>query len=381
MKILNIKFEKIGLFNDGLNIDFTCKDRVPDPSQVTKITGNIYTQRLIGLVGVNASGKSTALKLIKFAMDILLGHKSLEQAYFGKGIIKNESVMIIDFFYNEKLYRIKSIFGDDRECIDDLENELYYKDEIVYCKKKSSVKSKSMIFSFSEKDIIHTRKEFEEQEYSVLKLQDSIILAITKEARLYYDDMIKETNFNLYRIKGKAPIDFINLFDDSIKSLTVNDENLEVSFKSDSTTYACNSPIKGYDFLSSGTIKGGNLIYKTEKVLKKGGYLLVDEIEIHMHKELVLTIIDFFNDEEVNKFGATLIFTTHYSEILDSIDRKDNIYIMRKGADYRCEAVRYSDEIHRNDIKKSEIFLSNYIKGTAPSYESIEKVRKFICRN
>ena len=37
----------------------------------------------------------------------------------------------------------------------------------------------------------------------------------------------------------------------------------------------------------------------------------------------------FFLDKKVNKKGATLIFSTHYSELLDEFERNDNIYIIR----------------------------------------------------
>ncbi len=381
MKILRIKFDNIGLFKKGLTIDFTAKDRVSNKSQVIQISNSIYIQKLIGLVGINASGKSMALKLLKMAMDILLGHKSLDQIQIPRNIVKNNTQICIDFFHGDKFYRMESVIGEMDAHTDNDETILYFKDEKIYSKNKSSAEAKKTLFDYSDKNVIYTRKQFEQQKLSVLKPVDSIVIAITKNERVFYADMIQETNINLYRVKGKAQIDFINLFDDSIKSLSLSEENLEVCFKSNIEAFECANPLLGNEVLSSGTIKGGNLIYKANLVLKSGGYLLVDEIEIHMHKELVLTIMDFFNDAEVNKFGATLIFTTHYSEILDAMDRKDNIYVMIKQSDYTCEAVRYSERIKRNDIKKSDIFISNYINGTAPSYESIEKVRKFICQN
>ena len=132
--------------------------------------------------------------------------------------------------------------------------------------------------------------------------------------------------------------------------------------------------------LSSGTIKGINFLENTYSILKNGGYLIIDEIENHMHKKLVQTIIRFFTDPDMNKHGATLIFSTHYVEIIDTIDRKDNIYILRKDKDSSAECIKYSNEIKRNDIKKSEVFLANIIDGTAPNYEDIKIVRDFLCK-
>lgn len=61
----------------------------------------------------------------------------------------------------------------------------------------------------------------------------------------------------------------------------------------------------------------------------KGGYLIVDELENHFNKEIAATLVRFFLDKKVNKKGATLIFSTHYSELLDEFERNDNIYIIR----------------------------------------------------
>jgi AAA15 family ATPase/GTPase len=381
MNILRVKFDNVAIFKNGITFDFTTEDKVFDKSNVTNIRRSIYTQKVIGIVGVNASGKSSVLKLIKFAMDILLGGKSLDQLDIIKGIINNDTIMTIDFYYENKFYQIVSKFKDSGSKIEEEGLPLIFHKEKIYSKNKSSVQSRNDLFDYEEEDVLYTREEVENQKFSVLKSKDSIILTITKDHQTYYSDMIRETNINLYRVKGEAQMEFINLFDSSIKSLNNSDESLEVTFKCNNIEINCTNPFMGDEFLSSGTIKGGNLIYKVNNAIKTGGYLLVDELEIHLHKELVLTIIEFFNDPDINKNGATLIFTTHYAEILDSIERKDNIYITRKNNSHNCEMLKYSSVVKRNDIKKSDIFLSNFINGTAPSYESIEKVRMSLCKN
>lgn len=118
-----------------------------------------------------------------------------------------------------------------------------------------------------------------------------------------------------------------------------------------------------------------------KNVLLTGGYLIVDELENHLNKELVHMIMSIFKNERINKHGACLIFSTHYTEILDFMDRKDNIYITRrnqKGAS--IELLNYASEVKRNDVKKSDVILSNYIEGTAPSYESIQELEDYLCR-
>jgi predicted ATPase len=379
MKILRIKYENIELFKEGLCIDFSAIDKVNDKSYVSLIQNSIYTQKVLGVVGINASGKSTALRLIRLAMDIVLGDEGIVQRRIPTGIIRDDSRLSVDFYYDDNFYRLESIFNE-KVINDNNEFVIGFKNERIYKKSKSKVKSKKDIYVYHDEDIIHRREKFEEQIFSMLKPEDSIIHIITKNVNKPYTEMIRETNINIYRVNGKAETEFINLFDESIESIQNNDDNIEICFKENDSSYQCKKSL-GSEFLSSGTIKGGNLLYLANYVLKTGGYLLVDEIENHMHKELVLAILDFFIDENTNRYGATIIFSTHYAELLDSFERKDNIYITRKKENYSCEMVRYSDEVKRNDIKKSEIFLSNFIEGTAPSYESIERVRKYLCQD
>ena len=63
------------------------------------------------------------------------------------------------------------------------------------------------------------------------------------------------------------------------------------------------------------------------------------------------------------------------------MDRKDNIYVVRRELtpDNNIEVLNYANEVKRNDVKKSEIILSNYIKGTAPLYENIQALEDYLC--
>ncbi len=373
MKILKIDYRNIGLFSNGFSIDFTAVDRVVDEEPVFNIFKRIYTQNLIGIVGINATGKSTSLKLIRMAMDIVLLNKGLNDIDIPKGIIKDGSILEIIYFHNDKIYKIRS------EIRLSAMHEFVFKSEVIFSKLVSSVSSKKALLDFSDAVLEMNRDKLTGEGSSFLKDQDSIITPFTKgnKTRLY--DMIFDTNFNFLKINGSAHLECINLFDDSIESLSRNDKEIKVRFKSFEEAYESDSLLGSHSLLSSGTIKGINLLDQAKRALENGGYLVIDEIENHMHKKLVQTIMNFFTDESINKKGATMIFTTHYAEIIDYISRKDNIYVLVRNNQHISNIKRYSDLITRNDIKKSEIYLSNYIDGTAPSYESIKRVRDYLC--
>ena len=84
--------------------------------------------------------------------------------------------------------------------------------------------------------------------------------------------------------------------------------------------------------------------------------------------------MEYFTDPKTNPNRATLIFSTHYSEILDDLERGDAIYLARR--DERIELQRYSKADVRQDLNRTEVFDSNYLGGTAPQYDAYLKLRK-----
>ena len=381
MKILRINYENVGLFENGLTIDFTANDRVVDTNPVTEIYKSIYTQNVLGFIGINATGKTTVLRLINIAMDVVLGNKGLNDIEIPLGIIKEGTIINTFFYLKDKLYKLSSEIGFKDEADNKLfdNQNCYFKEEIIKLKSIKSVKSKKMIFEFDNSEEYMRRSEVVKKE-KFLKDYDSIISAITLEDKTIHADMMFATNFNFLWREGEAKKEFLNLFDKSIESINKESKKTSIKFKNEEKIVETERLFDIVKVLSSGTIKGINFLENTYSVLKNGGYLIIDEIENNMHKKLVQTIIRFFTDPDMNKHGATLIFSTHYVEIIDTIERKDNIYILRKDKDSSAECIKYSNEIKRNDIKKSEVFLANIIDGTAPNYEDIKIVRDFLCK-
>ena len=82
---------------------------------------------------------------------------------------------------------------------------------------------------------------------------------------------------------------------------------------------------------SDGTRKLMSLAPAIESVLKKGGILLIDELERELHPILANFIIAKFQSKKSNPNGAQLIFTTHNTELMNlEIMRKDQIYFADK---------------------------------------------------
>ena len=65
--------EGLPLFKDTLKLDFFAKQRVSenDANTLFSITPNLYLNCVNAFVGINASGKTTVLKTILFALNLL----------------------------------------------------------------------------------------------------------------------------------------------------------------------------------------------------------------------------------------------------------------------------------------------------------------------
>ena len=385
IKILRIRYENIPLFHDGcFEFSLMAEDRVSDPTQVFQLRRNLYTQKLSALVGINASGKTSVLKLIYLAMSIVLERGSLNTLVYDKSLLQDETKITIDFCHGDSCYELHSIIGK-RAPSRSMGTELYFKEEQLFKKPLASIKSKKDALYFNQTRLALQRSQLPKDALGFLKFDDSIVISIMTDRQLpAVRSLITFTNNNALMLYGQSASEVLHAFDSNLEMLSSSmiDNNISytIKFKSDPRTFHVTSEWVLNNLISSGTIKGQNIMTLIEDVLQTGGYLIVDELENHMNKELVRMITNIFKNEHINKYGACLIFSTHYAEILDFMDRKDNIYITRRNqTDASIELLNYASEVKRNDVKKSDVILSNYIEGTAPSYESIQALEDYLC--
>ncbi|MHB1483660.1 MAG: AAA family ATPase [Saccharofermentanales bacterium] len=387
MKILKIAFNGVRIFdNDHFEINLIASDKVTEDHDVFQLYETIYSLNVVALTGINASGKTSALKLINSAIDILINDVGLnEEKFLAADIFKDNIEITIWFFHNDKFYELKSNIGSKKKefITDDLNGShksYYYIDEELKIKNKSKVTSRKDIFDFNREKIFVKRSKIDKINAQFLREDQSIVKPYVLDSKISLYQMITDVNMNLISYKGTAPEQITNLFDYNIEYLkqSKEDKSYSLKFKNNKTIFKFNDSENLSKYLSSGTIKGENIAVRIINVLRSGGYLLIDELENHLNKQLINVFFEIFSDPAINPKGATLIFSTHYPEILDFIDRKDNVYILRNNDNHETEVVNYSDHIKRIENKKSEIILANIIKGSTPSYESTRNFKAYI---
>ena len=383
MKILKIMANGLNLFSNNLEIDFTTIQRVRnDKSEMLyKISPQIYQNNAIAFIGINASGKTTTLKVLSFIMQMLNNEpiNKIENNTILNGLTKQDKV-VFDIYFTDSLdyiYRLQTTIVNKFN--DEIENKFIIENEQLWRKNLKTIKTKKSIFDFTNIKPIQHRKGDEE----FLPDDVSIMISLNKKhnTKIYFKDLINWTNINLIRILGDFPQELITFLDSSIEYLKYKKEAKDVEIRlkfKNKQEILMNSPLELENYLSSGTIKGINVFINAMLVLAKGGYLIIDEIENHFNKELAATLVRFFMNHKVNKKGAVILLSTHYPELLDEFERNDNIYITRNNNGIEVENL--SKILKRNDIKKSEVYQSGYLQGTVLAYDSFMKFKKALIK-
>ena len=385
MRLLKIFIQDMPRFKGNIDIDFITKQRVAEDDQeklFNTFSNNytsIYTNQAISFIGLNASGKTTILKAISFVINLLNNEalNNIKSKEILNDLSDNEKVKITSFFYNDNsVYKLETHIEKRVNQVDN-ESKLIITEERLWEKDATKVKTKKSLFEFNDSDIRIQRNEKEQ-----FLLNDvSVMIAINKEKQSNFPlrDMLMWTNHNMLNILGKFPKELLTFLDPSIEyfKCDIRKKPADIRLKFyESEEIILNNPSEIEKYLSSGTIKGINVFMNALLCFMEGGYLIVDELENHFNEEIVTTLVRFFMNPNVNRNGATLIYSTHYSELLDEYDRNDCIYIVRNRGGIYTENL--SLILKRNDIKKSEAYESGYLEGTVPIYESYMALKKVL---
>ena len=376
MKILRITAQGLPLFKEDMDICFYTQQRVSedDRNNLYNLIDNYYLHSACAFIGINASGKTSVLKVINLALNI----------------IKNEPINHVEaktILGGSEKAAIRTYFYDKRKYICCLETVITAKKaktgEYVYSilserlweKPIAGVKSKKYLTDFDGIEPVDTRDSNE----AYLSDDVSFIIAHNKKVNDTVEvfSLLSYTNVNVLPFTEDIPLEVITFLDPTIEKLCFEQAEgktfIHLKFR-DEDEIILNNAVDLEQYLSSGTIKGIITFSMVKEVLESGGYLLVDEIENHFNKEIVTTLMRFFMDSRLNKRGGALIFTTHYPELLDEYDRNDGICIVRNRNGITVENLSYI--LKRNDIKKSDAYQSGFLEGTTPAYEAYMRLKK-----
>ena len=125
--------------------------------------------------------------------------------------------------------------------------------------------------------------------------------------------------------------------------------------------------IKSFDFNSMeslGTKRFLTLSGYLLDALKKGKVFVVDELDDSLHPYLVKNLISLFNDPNVNKNKAQLIFMSHAHYLMDGEHlSRDQIWLTSKELNKGFYSDLYSLSDFKNLNRKNAAFYNAYMEG------------------
>ena len=385
MKLLRVKANHFKNCSDGYTIDFVAKSRKSSEDkeyELQEIAPELHVYNTMAFIGKNASGKTSAIDLLDCAYSILSEFRLENKKYSYDGI-----ELEIIFYHDDYIYRYETTLSSDK-----LGNRAIFKNEKVFRKKyfKTNVKEIYNTDTFEKVQkglfpLVPSQAFDDSIGDDVLWLPDDtsrlFYILGKKETRAIYFDSY-EDGTDTYRLMFNALKNYdidsdvlsrvLRIFDENIESLEMVDEkNYKLKFKGEVRNYTDTQLIY---MLSSGTTKGILLYVLMVASLKEGFDLLIDEVENHFHKTLVENMISLYKDKSVNRNNATLIFTTHYCEVLDQMGRQDNIWICKSGVQVSLSNM-YEDYQIRPELLKSKQYYNNAFQ-TAVDYNALMNLKR-----
>ncbi|WP_243674547.1 AAA family ATPase [Lentilactobacillus kisonensis] len=371
IKLIGFEIYGHSLFKDGTSFTLETSGQITNKTKnrVIRFNDSLTLNRVIGIVGINATGKSTLMEIFDGLNSLYLLGQSIDQTPLNERLRSKENKITVkaNLATNEDdRYVVVTTFEKVpvTDGVEDDAREWIITNEKVYYRKTKRV-SKKKYFRIADGKLDstglildHNRNDLSKSEKKLLSDKDSIFRATDKPKEISaVISTVKNTNQNKFiSFMDQTPIELLTYLDNSIDYL-----DYEKDDKGQTTRYALKfkdsdevikvSNFKEFDkYLSSGTIKGVTLFFQFLTALRVGATLMVDEIELHINKQIVRDFIGFFADPTVNVNNATLVYSSHYIELTDDLQRNDEEYILiRKG---KTQLMRLNEMAVRPELKK-----------------------------
>lgn len=372
MRLLKLAIHGLRAYQTPLDLEFVARQRVvKENSHLYELLPRVYQNSTLMFIGDNSSGKSPTLEMISYTMRMLEGIplSQIRNTRVLEGVSVGDRFHLETYFMgtSHKLYRLETTIRRDMAFLEE-ESRFIIEHEVLYEKEFSKIRSRKNLFAFEEEVPVLTRKGKGEE----LPADVSIAKGIYREeaCSMRHLDLISLSEEELLQAFLSSDKELLPFTAPQIEKITLDavheiSEAKGISLKFfDMDPFFLKEEKEIYSYLSPGLMRSTVLLHMATKVLKHGGYLLVDGLEKEMSKDKAVALLHLFGDPEVNRKGACLLATTLDPDLLDEMERNDGIYLLHHDAG--IQVTNLAELLTRNDLKKSEVYRSGALPGTAP---------------
>ena len=207
MKLLSISAKGLPLFKEELYLTFYAGQRVSEADRnqlhLLRNDSSFYLNNVEALIGINASGKTSVLKIILLALN-LLNNEPINHMETRDILGQAEKVTLNLCFYSDcdEICRLETVIVSSQ----DQSREIRYtiKEETLWTKPASSVVTKKALLDFEGIAPTSTRSNSE----SFLPSDTSIIIAYNKQHQQHIQvcDLLSLTNINVLPVSDDVPL-------------------------------------------------------------------------------------------------------------------------------------------------------------------------------
>lgn len=317
MKLLHIKVSNFKKYKEEYEIDFvyktkkTIEDINNNELELQKVADGLYVYNTIAFIGDTASGKTTLMELLDMCCSIL-GEFRLEN----KNYLYDNVDLTMDFYYEGYIYRYKAILKNNNH----LQQKAIFTNQKIYKKKYDKTKIQD-IYNEIDFDLVEVPCELPDDISDIF-----FVLKKEKTRAIYFDSYEKgEDTYKLifeilrkYNISSDILKDIISIFDKSIIDLRqINGYNYILKSKEKEEMFTSKEL---FYRLSKKTTRGILLYIYIIVSLKNGFNLIIDDIENNFDNILINDITNIYKNKYINKYNATLIFTTNNYNLYNITD-------------------------------------------------------------
>lgn len=358
----------------------------PNASGKTNVIGALDTFRAIVLRGnIRNSEEKSSPNTASFNLELIPNNEQKDElVFFSISFIENDLKITYSIEMN------LGGFLDDEYQRNIAKEELYINDEMVFVRDAGisfgqfkNIKSYVSVKSTDESVFEIAKNSLNQEE---LFLTNGFKLIFSQQLVKEITDWFKDKLMVIYRSDSmqlirrfvdpqKKTVYIEQTTNQAAKAFGVSSNELGYVVSDDETETKLCSLFKNLEksetavlpadiFESYGTVRFINIFPLVIRAILTGGTLIVDEFDASIHPMALMSIINVFHNDDLNKKGAQLIFNTHNPVFLNSnLFRRDEIKFVERNDDTGFSTLYALSDFGttgEKGVRKHEDYMKNY---------------------